>query len=68
MNNEFENYVSETLGEIKGTLDSLAGENGRVTKLEERIEWSETKQWIQAAVILPLSVGLSSLIRHLSGK
>lgn len=45
---EYNIEMAHTLGRIEGKLDSLCGEEGRVTKLET----AQTRQWwLQAAVI-----------------
>jgi len=48
------NQISASIGEIKGTLDGLAGEHGRVTMIENAQDKADTRFWIQTAVILPL--------------
>ena len=60
---EFE--IMKLLGEIradcaatKEAVESLAGEQGRVTMLEEAMERSNTRQWLHSAVIVPISAAL----------
>jgi hypothetical protein len=62
----FERHVSESLGRIEAKLDDLSGDHGRVTKLENRVQWDETKQWLHTALIIPITTSLTYLIRHLT--
>jgi hypothetical protein len=57
------NKISGDIGEIKGTLTSLAGPEGRVTALEEDLKTQERRSWIQTGVIIPVVTAL-----HLTAK
>jgi len=58
--------ISGDIGQIKGTLEGLAGDQGRITKLEQAQDKAETRQWVHTAVILPV-VSAVHVIAHKFG-
>ena len=48
------NAISGDIGEIKGTLEALAGPQGRVTAIEDAQKSAEIRGWVQTAIIIPL--------------
>lgn len=60
---EYNIQMASDIGEIKGMLEGLAGEHGRVTALEKAQDRAENRQWIHTAVVIPLVTAL-----HLGAK
>ena len=51
---EYNLQMASDIGQIKGMLESLAGEHGRVTALEDAQKTADTRFWVQTAIIVPL--------------
>lgn len=60
--------MAEDIGYIKATLDSLAGSEGRITKIEKNLEWQDRKGWIQTVIVIPFLGGLHALAHHFGWK
>jgi len=60
---EYNMQMASDIGEIKGMLEGLAGEHGRVTMLEQAQDRAELRSWVQTAVVVPVVAAL-----HLGAK
>lgn len=49
-------------------LDNLAGPQGRVTKLEDDMSWSEKKSWLKTAVVIPVTLALNFVGHKIAGR
>lgn len=56
---------AQTLGEIKQAVESLAGPEGRVTRIERDLSWQSRKQWIHSAIIVPVAAALLQGVKYL---
>lgn len=57
---DFNRNVSRSLGRIEGKLDSLCGDEGRISALEK----DRVRQWWFSAVFAPILVALHALLRY----
>jgi hypothetical protein len=68
MDSDFQTHVAESLGRIEQKVtsldDRLFGESGELPAIRKHIEWTETKQWLHSAVIIPVVASLNALLRH----
>ncbi len=60
---DFEQHVAESLGRIEAKVDGLAGENGRITKIEEELN----RNWWYTAAVVPATALLNVVIRKIGG-
>ncbi len=51
---EYNIQMASDIGEIKGMLEGLAGEHGRVTALEKAQDRAELRSWVQTAIVIPV--------------
>lgn len=56
---------AQTLGEIKQAVESLAGPEGRVTRIERDLAWQNRKQWIHSVIIVPLFAGIMHVSKYI---
>jgi len=62
---EYNIKMVEDIATIKALVESLAGDHGRVTALEEAQKTANTRFWVQSAVLLPLFGTMHALFKRL---
>jgi hypothetical protein len=62
---EYNLVMAQDIGEIKAMLAGLAGPQGRVTALEKAQETSDTRFWIQTAVLIPLFGTMHAVLKKI---
>ena len=62
---EYNLQMAADIGEIKGMLEGLAGEHGRVTALENAAKTADTRFWIQSAILIPLFGTMHAVLKKI---
>lgn len=65
---DFQTHVIDTLARLDTKMDTLVGEDGRVTKLEEDVEDLKVARWTITGMATGISIVASSIVNFIFKK